>query len=102
MILALFLQDIGISEQNVGLFMTLTLVGDVVISLFLTTFADGLGRKNILSLGSVLMILSGVMFALCEQYWVLLLAAIVGVISPRLVSLNLRQALWYNNKTNAM
>ncbi|KAJ3474777.1 hypothetical protein NLG97_g9700 [Lecanicillium saksenae] len=62
--------------------MTLTLVGDVVISFFLTLFADKLGRKAILSLGAVLMAGSGIVFALFSNYWVLLLAAILGVISP--------------------
>lgn len=66
--------------------MTLTLVGDIIISLFLTAFADGLGRKTTLALGALLMAASGVAFALSGDYWVLLLAAIVGVISPRFVT----------------
>ena len=92
LILALFLQDIGISERNVGLFMTLTLLGDVVISFVLTIFADGLGRKNILMLGSGLMVASGVIFAVYDQYWILVLAAILGVISPRWVVVKRRTA----------
>jgi predicted MFS family arabinose efflux permease len=63
--------------------MTLTLIGDVVISFFLTLFADRMGRKAVLSLGSVLMAGSGVVFALTGNYWILLAAAVFGVISPR-------------------
>jgi predicted MFS family arabinose efflux permease len=78
-----YLQVLGISKARIGLFMTLTLIGDVVISFMLTMFADGLGRKAILAAGAALMTVSGVIFALSGNYWVLLAAAIFGVISPR-------------------
>ncbi|KAJ5101436.1 hypothetical protein NUU61_003658 [Penicillium alfredii] len=82
LILASYLSAMGISDDRIGLFMTLTLVGDVVISFFLTLFADAMGRKAVLSLGSILMAGSGVAFALFGNYWVLLAAAVFGVISP--------------------
>ncbi|KAJ5774684.1 hypothetical protein N7457_009580 [Penicillium paradoxum] len=82
LILASYLSAIGISDDRIGLFMTLTLVGDVVISFFLTLFADSMGRKAVLSLGSILMAGSGVAFALFGNYWILLAAAVFGVISP--------------------
>lgn len=91
LILASYLSAIGISDDRIGLFMTLTLVGDVVISFFLTLFADAMGRKAVLSLGSVLMAGSGVIFALSGNYWVLLAAAVFGVISPRYVLLPVAQ-----------
>ena len=58
LILALFFAELGHSDAKIGLFMTLTLVGDVLISLALTFVADSLGRRNILILGSLLMTLS--------------------------------------------
>lgn len=61
--------------------MTLTLLGDVFLGTFLTLIADRVGRRNVLLVGSFLMILSGVAFALFENFWILLLAAIFGVIS---------------------
>jgi predicted MFS family arabinose efflux permease len=82
-ILASYLSALDISDDRIGLFMTLTLVGDVVISFLLTLFADALGRKAVLLLGSGLMCASGVVFWLCENYWALLAAAIFGVISPK-------------------
>ncbi|KAJ6111561.1 hypothetical protein N7523_007622 [Penicillium sp. IBT 18751x] len=82
LILASYLSALGIADDRIGLFMTLTLIGDVVISFFLTLFADKMGRKAVLSLGSVLMAGSGVVFALTGNYWILLAAAIFGVISP--------------------
>ena len=83
LILVAYLEVLGSSKTEIGLFMTLTLVGDVCISLLLTLFADGLGRKAILALGAILMVASGVVFAISGTYWVLLIAAIAGVISPR-------------------
>jgi predicted MFS family arabinose efflux permease len=83
LILVDYLQALGISKARIGLFMTLTLVGDVGISFVLTMFADGLGRKAILTAGAALMAVSGVVFAVSRNYWVLLAAAIFGVISPR-------------------
>lgn len=83
LILALYLSSVGVSDVRIGLFMTLTLLGDVVISLILTLFADGLGRRRILIIGAGLMSASGTVFALSSNYWVLLIASIVGVISPR-------------------
>lgn len=82
LILVDYLATLGISKAKIGLFMTLTLAGDVAISLVLTLFADKLGRKAILAVGAVLMASSGVAFATSSNYWVLLLAAVVGVISP--------------------
>ena len=61
--------------------MTLTLLGDVFLGTFLTLIADRVGRRKVLIGGSILMILSGFSFAVFENFWILLLAAIVGVIS---------------------
>ena len=83
LILALYLSSLDITDAQIGLFMTLTLLGDVVISFVLTLVADGLGRRRILLLGSALMTASGVVFAFSGNYWILVAASIFGVISPR-------------------
>ncbi|GAB7352711.1 hypothetical protein MBLNU459_g3067t2 [Dothideomycetes sp. NU459] len=82
LILATYLSELGNSDGQIGLFMTLTLVGDVVISFLLTLFADGLGRKAVLAVGSLLMAASGVVFGYSDNFLALLFAAILGVISP--------------------
>ncbi|KAK6369721.1 hypothetical protein LTS17_009171 [Exophiala oligosperma] len=82
LILASYLSDLGIADARIGLFMTLTLIGDVFISFLLTLVADQLGRRWILVLGAALMSVAGVVFGLSGNYWVLLAGAIVGVISP--------------------
>lgn len=91
LILVAYLTELGTSNTKSGLFMTLTLVGDTMISFVLTLFADALGRKAILALGALLMAAAGVVFAIFGNYWVLLGAAIVGVISPRYVKLNTKR-----------
>lgn len=82
LILVSYLAALGISETRIGLFMSLTLGGDILISFILTLFADGIGRKVVLGAGAALMTASGVVFAIFSNYWVLLVAAIFGVISP--------------------
>ncbi|KAK1926881.1 major facilitator superfamily domain-containing protein [Papiliotrema laurentii] len=82
LVLAAFLHDLGFSDFQMGLFMTLTLVGDIAASAVLTIFADRWGRRKVLLVGSLLMSMSGAVFALSSNYWVLLAAATAGVISP--------------------
>ncbi|KAH8886074.1 MFS general substrate transporter [Thozetella sp. PMI_491] len=80
-VLALFFNELHVSDSRIGLFMTLTLVGDVFLSLVLTFIADRVGRRRTLIGGSILMIISGATFALSENYWALLFAAVIGVLS---------------------
>lgn len=82
LILALFFEQLGISESQTGLFMSLTLIGDVVLSYFVTFYADKLGRRWVLFYSALAMAISGAVFAYSDQYWLLLLAAVIGVISP--------------------
>lgn len=82
LVLANLLRELGVSTTRIGLFMTLTLVGDVAISLVLALFSDRLGRRAVLAAGAVLMAGSGLVFARASNYWLLLTAAIFGVISP--------------------
>jgi len=81
-VLVLYLAGLGFSEGRIGLLLTLTLVGDTLISLWITLHADRVGRKRMLALGAALMVLAGVPFALSGDFTVLVLAATFGVISP--------------------
>ncbi|KAK5164616.1 uncharacterized protein LTR77_009822 [Saxophila tyrrhenica] len=80
-ILALFCSAIDFTDYQIGLFMTLTLLGDVFLGGFLTLIADRTGRRLVLVGGSFLMVMSGVLFALFNNFWILLFGAIFGVIS---------------------
>src|SRR5438067_9939634 len=81
-VLVLYLTEVGLSKGEIGVLLTLTLLGDTGISLWLTTTADRLGRRRMLMMGGLLMIFAAVVFALTDNFWLLLLAATVGVISP--------------------
>jgi MFS family permease len=81
-ILVLYLASIGLSDWEIGLLLTLTLLGDAAISLWLTTHADRVGRRRVLLVGSALMALAGLGFALTSNLAVLVVAATIGVISP--------------------
>lgn len=81
-ILALYLAESGLDELLMGVLFSLTLVGDAGISLLLTTTADRFGRKKTLVIGAVLMMVAGVVFILTSNPLLLIIAAIIGVISP--------------------
>lgn len=81
-VLVLYLTTIGLTTSQVGLLLTLTLVGDTFVSLWLTTRADRLGRRRMLGIGAVLMAVAGLVFAGTGNFALLLLAGTVGVISP--------------------
>jgi MFS family permease len=82
LILVLYLAEVGLSDERIGLLLTMTLLGDTALSLWITTSADRVGRKRMLLAGAALMILGGAVFAATGDFFLLLLAATVGVISP--------------------
>jgi MFS family permease len=81
-LLVLYLAQLGLPDAKIGLLLSLTLVGDIGVSLWLTTTADRLGRRRTMVIGAALMVLAGIVFALTDNFLMLLLAATIGVISP--------------------
>ncbi len=81
-VLVLYLVEIGFGAFEVGAILTLTLIGDAAISLWLTTHADRIGRRRVLLAGAGLMVLAGLAFLVSRDLWVLVLTATIGVISP--------------------
>ena len=81
-ILILYLAALGISAHRIGLLLSLTLAGDVIVSLFLTTRADLFGRRRTLIAGAILMAAAAAVFASTRDFYLLLIAATIGVISP--------------------
>ena len=77
-----YLTGLGLSESQTGLLLALTLVGDTVISLYLTTAADRIGRRRMLVLGSLLMASAGLAFASTRNFLFLVIAGTIGVVSP--------------------
>jgi len=81
-ILVFYLVGLGLTEAQTGIVLSLTLVGDVVVSLYLTTRADRVGRRRMLIAGALLMIAAGIAFASTSNLLFLIIAGIIGVISP--------------------
>ncbi len=81
-ILVLYLEQVGLSQVQIGLLLTLTLIGDTIISLWITTNADRVGRRRMLIAGAFLMVFAGILFSITRSFLFLLIAATIGVISP--------------------
>ena len=81
-VLVFYLIGLGLNASQTGLLLTLTLVGDTVISLYLTTRADRMGRRRILIVGAILMAAAGLAFACTHNLVLLIIAGTMGVISP--------------------
>lgn len=81
-VLVLYLNSLKFTDTQIGLLLSLTLVGDTVISLWITTNADRIGRRKMLLIGAGLMIFAGLLFIFTQNYILLVIAATIGVISP--------------------
>jgi len=81
-VLVFYLTSLGLSASQTGGLLTLTLVGDTVVSLYLTTRADRIGRRRMLIVGAILMAAAGLTFASTRNLAFLVVAGTIGVISP--------------------
>jgi MFS family permease len=80
-ILVLYLTGLGFKDRW-GTIVSAALLGDIAVSLWITTSADRIGRRKMLILGALLMAGTGLVFATTEQFLPLLAAATIGVVSP--------------------
>ena len=81
-VLVLYLAAAGLDPLGIGLVLSLTLLGDTVISFWLTTNVDRLGRRRVLVVGAGLMVVAGIVFAFTTWLPLLILAGAIGVVSP--------------------
>jgi MFS family permease len=81
-VLALYLAEIGLSDAEIGLVLSLALAGDVAVSLLMTSVADQLGRRRVLIAGAALIVFAGVIFAFTRSIVALSFAAFIGTLSP--------------------
>lgn len=80
--LVLYLTGLGLAGRTVGLMLSLALLGDVVLSLLITTSADRLGRRRMLRLSALLIVFAGVVLSSTDNLWLIGAAALLGVLSP--------------------
>lgn len=86
-LLGLYLGDspprgLGLQPWQVGLFLTATLVSSSLVSMIAGLWGDRLGRRRVLLASALGMALAGLLFALSTNVAVLLLAVVVGTVSP--------------------
>lgn len=81
-VLALYLKEVGLTVEQIGLLFTLTLLGSAGMSFTISIMADRAGRRRMLVLSALLMVLASAAFASTHSFLVLALAAIFGTISP--------------------
>src|SRR5260370_41781441 len=72
-VLGFYLIGLGLSDSQTGLLLTLTLVGDTVVPLYLTTRADRIGRRPMLTPRPLLMGASCLAFAFTHNFVLLVL-----------------------------
>ncbi len=75
------LQQKGIMEMQIGILQSLIAAGDIIISLFLTTRADKIGRKKTLILSAILKIFAGLVYALSNNFLLLVISGALGVLT---------------------
>ncbi len=80
-ILAIYLKSAGYDALSTGIIITATLVSSSFFTFLASLYADRIGRRKILILFSGLMVIAGLIFALTTDYYLLLVAALIGLIN---------------------
>jgi MFS family permease len=80
-VLAIYLQKLGLNAAAVGGLLTAAVAGSTVMTVFWSLLADRYGRRRTVATMSALMIIGGLLFAFATNFWLLLLGAFTGTIS---------------------
>ncbi|WP_433010510.1 MFS transporter [Kribbella sp. CA-294648] len=81
-VLAGYLATLGLSEARIGVVIAATLLGSAALTLGVGLRGHQVGRRRLLQLVSVAMILTGLGFAAANGFWVLLVVAFLGTLNP--------------------
>lgn len=80
-ILIFYFKELKYNSEKIGVFLSLTLFGDVLLSWVLTWYADSWKRSNIIKLGIVLMFINGLTFIVYDKnFLVLLIVSTLGIV----------------------
>jgi MFS family permease len=80
-VLGLYLDQLGLTPTQIGLVLTGAIAGSAVMTVFWSLVADRYGRRRTVATMALLMALGGLVFALANDFIVLLLAGLTGTIS---------------------
>lgn len=81
-LLPVYLTAIGLGPFEVGVVSTLALLGSALMTLGIGIIGARVDQRGLLLAASLLMILTGLAFAMAESYGVVLLVAFAGTINP--------------------
>ncbi len=79
--LAVYLSLIGFDKISIGIILMAALVNGIIFTLLSSFFADRWGRRKMLVIFGALMSLSGLIFFFSQNYFALVLAALIGTIN---------------------
>jgi len=80
--LAAYLQLLGLSVFQVGVVVTATLLGSAALTLAVGVVAHRIAPRRVLFSATVLMVATGIGFALFRDFWPLVLIGFVGTMNP--------------------
>ena len=80
-VLGLYLDRLGMDPTQIGVVFTAAIAGSAVMTVFWSLIADRVGRRRTVAIMAALMALGGIVFALTDNFWLLILGAFTGTIS---------------------
>jgi len=80
-ILGAYLDSLGLDAFRIGLVFTGAIAGSAAMTVVWSLLADRVGRRRTVVVMAGLMALGGLVFALSDGFWLLLLGAVTGTIS---------------------
>ncbi|MET0910705.1 MAG: MFS transporter [Ilumatobacteraceae bacterium] len=81
-VLAAYLSAVGLSDVRIGIVVTATLLGSAALTLAVGLRAHAYPRRRLLRLVSLLMIATGVGFAVFTSFWPFALIGLIGTMNP--------------------
>jgi MFS family permease len=81
-ILVAYLSAVGLSDLRIGVVITLSLLGSAALTLAVGLRAHAYPRRRLLRTLSLLMVATGVGFALFMSFWPLALVGLIGTLNP--------------------
>jgi MFS family permease len=80
-VLGVYLDRLGFDPTQIGVVFTAAIAGSALMTIFWSLIADRYGRRRTVATMGLLMAVGGVIFALTDSFWPLLIGAFTGTIS---------------------
>ncbi|HEX9437310.1 MAG TPA: MFS transporter [Candidatus Limnocylindria bacterium] len=80
-VLGVYLDALGMTATDIGIILTSAIAGSAAMTVFWSFVADRYGRRKTVATMAALMALGGLLFALTNEFWLLLVGAFTGTIS---------------------